>query len=147
RAHHKPVARIIDELVWTYIASKLKEKSKAVALYKIASDVEGEFLVSKASVRIRNAVAEALRESSGSPPKEIEFAVSIFVAALAAATRQLLETGARVADVEQYRQHLTMLGRAYFSALQRPSTSAENATSRCASIAASRWARAREMEL
>lgn len=100
-------------VVEAYLDAKLRQRDTSVALYRIASDLDGDRLVEKVRQRSHKAVVSMLRSAPLSSPGEVEFATFMFLSAIAGATRSVLEAGAPPGKVRGLRKHLVMLGEAY----------------------------------
>jgi len=92
----------------------------SLALYQSAADVGGPALARRVGQRSRKALEAMLQTASDivSPPDR--FAVEMMFAAMAGATRYVLEAGASAAMMRGLRQHLVVLCQSYMQAQQAP---------------------------
>lgn len=109
----RPLRGMVEGVVEAYLDAKLRQRDTSVALYRIASDLDGDRLVEKVRQRSHKAVVSMLRSAALSSPGEVEFATFMFLSAIAGATRSVLEAGAPPGKVRGLRKHLVMLGEAY----------------------------------
>lgn len=117
RAHGKPLAEMIREVVESFVNSKLERTDISTALYKIAADIGGPALIKRAAQRQRKAVDAMLLTAPDieSPPDR--FAIDMMSAAMAGAMRSVLEAGASPAMVRKLREHLVLLCQSYMAAV------------------------------
>ena len=100
---------------WTQLA----RADSSVALYRIASDVGGPALVKRTNTRTRRALEAMLRTAPDAVRQPDPFAIQMMVAAMAGATRSVLEAGASRPMVRQVRAHLVLLCQSYVAAIMR----------------------------
>jgi AcrR family transcriptional regulator len=112
RARHRPLPEMIQEVVESYVDAKLERPDISIALYQTAADVGGPALVKRASQRARKALQSMLETAPDAEPPE-RFAVDLMFAAMAGATRSVLEGGASPAMVRKLRCHLVLLCQSY----------------------------------
>ena len=115
-ARHKPLADMIRVVVEAFVDTKMERIDVSHALYQIAADVGGPALVRRVGQRSRKALEAMLQTASdiASPPDQ--FAVEMMFAAMAGATRYVLEAGASPAMIRSLRQHLVVLCQSYMRA-------------------------------
>jgi AcrR family transcriptional regulator len=120
QARHKPLADMIKAVVEAFVDAKMERIDRSVALYQIAADVGGPALAKRAGQRFRKALETVLQTASdiASPPDH--FAVEMMFAAMAGATRHVLEAGASPAMIRGLRQHLVVLCQSYMRTLHAP---------------------------
>jgi AcrR family transcriptional regulator len=116
RARHKPLAEMVRIVIEAWVDAKMARVDVSLALYQTAADIGGLALVKRVGQRCRKALEAALRTAPdlASPPDT--FAVEIMFAALAGATRYVLEAGATPAMMRNLRHHLVVLCQSYLSA-------------------------------
>jgi len=116
RARHKPLADMVRAMVEAFLDAKMERIDVSLALYQIAADVGGPALVKRVGQRFRKAFEPMLQTASdiASPPDK--FAVEMMFAAMAGATRYVLEAGASPAMIRGLRQHLVVLCQSYMRA-------------------------------
>jgi len=116
QARHRPLADMIKAVVEAFVDAKMERIDVSVALYQFAADVGGPALVKRLGQRSRKALEAMLETASdiASPPER--FAVEMMFAAMAGATRYVLEAGASPAMIRGLRQHLVVLCQSYIRA-------------------------------
>jgi AcrR family transcriptional regulator len=118
-ARHQPLADMIKTVVEAFVDAKMTRIDVSVALYQFASNVGGPALVKRVGQRSRKALAAVLQTAPdlASPPDT--FVVEMMFAAMAGATRYVLEAGATPAMIRSLRQQLVVLCQAYMAAQRR----------------------------
>jgi AcrR family transcriptional regulator len=119
RARGKKLAEMVKHVVEAFVDAKLARADISTALYRIASDVGGPALVKRTSKRSRKALAAMLRTAPDAMLQQQNFAIQMMFAAMAGATRSVLEAGAPPAMVRDVRAHLVLLCRSYLAAVAR----------------------------
>jgi AcrR family transcriptional regulator len=116
QARYKPLSHMVRAVVEAFVDVKMERIDVSLALYQFAADVGGPALVKRVGQRSRKALEAMLQTASdiGSPPDK--FAVEMMFAAMAGATRHLLEAGASAAMIRGLRQHLVLLCQSYMAA-------------------------------
>ena len=116
RARHQPLADMVRAVVEAFVDVKMERIDVSLALYQFAADVGGPALVKRLGQRSRKALDAMLQTASdiASPPDK--FAIEMMFAAMAGATRYVLEAGASPAMVRGLRQHLVVLCQSYMHA-------------------------------
>ncbi len=116
RARNKPLAEMIRTVVEAFVDAKMTRIDVSVALYQIAAEVGGATLAKRMGQRSRKALEAMLQTAPDitSPPDK--FAVEMMFAAMAGATRHVLEAGASPAMIRNLRQHLVVLCQSYMAA-------------------------------
>ena len=117
RARHKPLLEMVREVVESFVDAKMERTDISMALYRIAADVGGPAIVKRSGLRSRKALEKLLESAQdvASPPER--FAIETMFAAMAGATRAVLEAGASPAMVRKLRVHLVMLCQSYMEAV------------------------------
>ncbi len=117
QARGKPLAAMVKDVVEAFVDAKMRRTDISTALYQIASDVGGPMLVKRTAQRSRKALAAMLRTAPDADLREDRFAVQMMFAAMAGATRSVLEAGAPPAMVRKLRDHLVLLCQSYMTTL------------------------------
>jgi AcrR family transcriptional regulator len=115
QARSKPLSEMIATVVEAFVDAKMARIDVSVALYQCAADVGGPALAKRLGQRSRKALEGMLQTAPdiASPPDR--FAVEMMFAAMAGATRHVLEAGASPAMIRNLRQHLVVLCQSYMS--------------------------------
>ncbi len=113
--HHKPLRTMVESVVEAFVDSKLQHREISMALYRIASSVNAEAIVRKKGQRSRKAITEMLRTAPEMAQVRVDFAASLFHAALAGAIRVVLEEGTPAGMHAELRRHLVLLGHSYLA--------------------------------
>jgi len=115
-ARHTPLADMIKTVVEAFVDAKMVRVDVSLALYQFAANVGGPALVKRVGQRSRKALEAMLQTAPdlASPPDK--FAVEMMFAAMAGATRYVLEAGAAPAMIRNLRQHLVVLCQSYMAA-------------------------------
>src|SRR5215471_1846118 len=118
-ARHRPLAAMVSAAIEAFVDAKTARLDVSVALYRIAAEVGGPALAKRALTRTRTALEAMLQTAPdiASPPDP--FAVEMMCAAMAGATRHVLEAGASPAMIRGLRQHLIVLCQSYMRAWHR----------------------------
>jgi len=120
RARRKPLAEMVKHVIEAFVDAKMARTDISTALYRIAADVGGPALVKRMGQRTRKALAAMLRTAPDAVLHQEKFAIQMMFAAMAGATRFVLEAGATPAMVRQLRDHLVLLCQSYMAALAKP---------------------------
>jgi AcrR family transcriptional regulator len=121
QARHTPLADMIRTVVEAFVDAKTARVDVSLALYQFAADVGGPALVKRVGQRSRKALDAMLQTApdiASSPPDK--FAVEMMFAAMAGATRYVLEAGAAPGMIRSLRQHLVVLCQSYMAAQHAP---------------------------
>lgn len=116
QARHQPLAAMIKTVVEAYVDAKMERVDVSVALYQCAADVGGPALVKRVGLRSRKALEAMLQTAPDIASRPDPFAVEMMVAAMAGATRHVLEAGASPAMIRNLRHHLVVLCQSYMRA-------------------------------
>jgi AcrR family transcriptional regulator len=116
QARHKPLADMVRTVVEAFVDAKMERIDISVALYQCAADVGGPALAKRVGLRSRKALEGILHTASDieSPPDK--FAIEMLFAAMAGATRHVLESGASPVMIRNLRRHLVVLCQSYMAA-------------------------------
>lgn len=120
RARHKLLADMVKEVVEAFVDAKMERTDISMALYQIATEVDGPALVKRSGQRCRKALEVLLGTAPDAGSRQEKFAVQMMVAAMAGATRSVLEAGASPAMVGKVRDHLVLLCQSYMMAVATP---------------------------
>jgi AcrR family transcriptional regulator len=112
---HQPLGSMVNAVVQAFLDAKLERKDVSVALYGVTTESGAEAVAAKLTKRARNAMSAMLKTAPEARFPEIDFTVFTFLAAMAGATRAVLEAGASQKMVENLRTHLVLLGKSYLS--------------------------------
>jgi len=120
RARGKPLSEMMKTVVEAFVDSKMTRVDVSLALYQSAADVGGPALARRVGQRSQKALEAMLHTAPdvASPPDA--FAVEMMFAAMAGATRHVLESGASPAMIRNLRKHLVVLCQSYMKAQQGP---------------------------
>jgi AcrR family transcriptional regulator len=120
QAHGTPLADMVRAVVEAYVDVKMERVDVSLALYQFAPDVGGPILAKRVAQRSRKALEAMLQMAPdiASPPDK--FAVEMMFAAIAGATRHVLEAGGSPAMIRGLRQHLVVLCQSYMRAQHAP---------------------------
>jgi AcrR family transcriptional regulator len=118
RARRKRLSRMVKEVVEAFVDAKMERTDISIALYQIAAEVGGPALVKRAAECSLKALEAMLgtAPNAASPPDR--FAIQMMFAAMAGATRSVLEAGASPAMVRKLREHLVLLCQSYLAATE-----------------------------
>jgi AcrR family transcriptional regulator len=116
QARHQQLADMVKAVVEAFVDAKMTRIDVSVALYQIAPDIGGPALAKRLGQRSRKALEAVLQTAPDltSPPDK--FAVEMMFAAMAGATRYVLEAGASPAMIRSLRRHLVVLCQSYIGA-------------------------------
>jgi AcrR family transcriptional regulator len=128
-ARHEPLSEMVKEVVEAFVDAKMERTDISMALYQIAADVGGPVLVKRAGQRSRKALQEMLQTAPDTESPPDKFAIDMMFAAMAGATRSVLEAGASPAMVRKLREHLVLLCRSYMAAVTARPVSSGTASS------------------
>jgi AcrR family transcriptional regulator len=120
QARHKRLSDMVRAVVEAFVDAKMERIDVSAALYQFAADVGGPMLAKRVGQRSRKALEAMLQTASDvtSPPDK--FAVEMMFAAMAGATRYVLEAGAPPAMIRALRQHLVVMCQSYMRAQHAP---------------------------
>jgi AcrR family transcriptional regulator len=116
QARRKPLAEMLRIVVEAFLDAKMARIDISLALYQCAAEVGGPALVKRMGLRSRKALEGVLHTAPDieSPPDT--FAIEMMFAAMAGATRHVLESGASPAMIRNLRRHLVLLCQSYMAA-------------------------------
>jgi AcrR family transcriptional regulator len=116
----KPLEAMVKEVTEAFVDAKMRRTDISTALYRIAAEVGGPALVKRTGQRSQKALAAMLRTAPDAALHPDKFAIQMMFAAMAGATRSVLEAGASPAMVRQVREHLVVLCQSYVMAVAGP---------------------------
>ena len=119
RAQHQPLAAMVRSVVEAFVDAKMQRPDISTALYRIAADIGGPALVQRTGERSRKALAAMLRTAPDVRVSQQDFAIQMMFAAMAGATRTVLEAGAAPQMVRQLRDHLVLLCQSYMVSISQ----------------------------
>jgi AcrR family transcriptional regulator len=117
RSRKKPLREMLKGVVEAFVDTKLEHADVSMALYKVAADVGGPALANRAGQRARKAIETMLKTAPDTESPPDKFAIDTMFAAMAGATRSVLEAGASPATVRKLREHLVLLCQSYMEAV------------------------------
>ena len=120
QARHKPLSDMVRAVVEAFVDAKMERIDVSLALYQFAADAGGPALVKRVGQRSRKALETMLQTASDTASPPDKFAVEMMFAAMAGATRYVLEAGATPAMIRSLRQHLVVLCQSYMRAQYAP---------------------------
>ena len=118
-ARHKPLTEMVREVVEAFVDAKMARTDVSMALYQIAADVGGPTLVKRAGQRSRKNLEAMLQTAPDAVSPPDRFAIGIMFAAMAGATRSVLEAGASPPMTRKLREHLVLLCQSYMVAVAK----------------------------
>jgi AcrR family transcriptional regulator len=117
QSREKPLAEMVRAVVEAFLDAKLERTDISLALYQFAADLGGgPALVKRVSQRSRKALEAMIQTAPDIEAPPDKFAIEMMFAAMAGATRYVLETGASPAMIRGLRQHLVVLCQSYMGA-------------------------------
>jgi AcrR family transcriptional regulator len=112
-ARDLPLADMIKNVVEAFVDAKMARIDVSVALYHIATTVDGPALARRMNQRSRKALEAMLQTAPDLAAPSDKFAVEVMVAAMAGATRYVLEAGATPTMIRNLRRELVVLCQSY----------------------------------
>jgi tetracycline repressor-like protein len=94
RSRHQPLAAMVRSVVEAFVDAKMQRPDISTALYRIAAGIGEPALVQRTGERSRKALAAMLRTAPGARVSQQYFTAEMMFAAMAGATRTVLEAGA-----------------------------------------------------
>ena len=117
---HQPLEVMVKCLVEAFVDANLERTDISLALYSIASELDGEVLVRRIGMRGRNALSAMLETAPGIRFENVQFTAMMVFAAMANATRAVLEAGASPRMVRMLRRELVLLCHGYLACSGTP---------------------------
>jgi AcrR family transcriptional regulator len=93
-ACHKPMSKMIRQVVEAYVDAKMQRADISVPLYKVAPDVGGPALVKRTGQRLRKAIESMLLTAPDLKLSPDRFAIDMMLSAMSGAMRSALEADA-----------------------------------------------------
>ena len=119
----KTFREMATALINAFLEAKMSDLKTSIALYSVSSDVDGAKIVQQKGMRSQKAIV-AMLETAREPLKhDPELVASMLQAAMAGASRRLLESGAPEQQFDALRQELIFLACAYLEACSEASAS------------------------
>ena len=125
RARGKPLAEMVKEVVEAFVDAKMERTDISTALYRIAAEIGGPAIVKRAGERSQKALEAALKSAPGPVLRQQKFAIQMMFAAMAGATKSVLDAGASPAMFRDLRDHLVVLCQSYMLATVQQTPRAE----------------------
>ena len=112
----RPMAAIVKNVIEAFVDAKMKRTDVSNALYRISADIGGPELVRRLNKRSQKAFEAALMTATDVIWRKDQFTIQMLLAAMAGATRSVLEAGATPKMAKELRHHLVLLCQAYLAA-------------------------------
>ena len=109
----RPLTEMVEAVVRAFVEAKLRRSDASVAMYAVASEVGGMTIARRLGKRGRSALTAMLRTAPGVRFEDPEFVAFLMYAAMAGATRAVLEEGASPKMVRSLKKQLVLLCVAY----------------------------------
>jgi AcrR family transcriptional regulator len=103
-------------LIHGFLAAKMRDGKRSVALYAVSADVEGVKLMRSLEAKANKAIVAMLTTSSERLNRDPQLVASILQASMSGVSRRLLESGAREKDMQELRAELVLSARSYLRA-------------------------------
>jgi AcrR family transcriptional regulator len=110
---HQPLEAMVHGVVDGFVDAKMERTNISLALYSIASEVDGEVLVRRIGKRGRSVLAAMLETAPGMCFKNIQFTAMMMFAAMSNTTRAVLESGGTPRMVRMLRRELVLMCHGY----------------------------------
>ena len=102
-------------LVEAYLAAKLKDGKRSIALYSISSDVDGFKIAETVSLRCLQLIAGMIATTSNSLTRDPQLVAAMLQSTMAGVSRRLLESNVPATQYPAWREELTGLASAYLA--------------------------------
>jgi AcrR family transcriptional regulator len=112
----RPLREMASAVITAFLAAKVRDAKTSVALYSVASDVDGTKIVQETSVRSNRAIVEMLKSSEEGLTPDPDLVAWMIQGAMFGVSRRLLETGAPEKHIEMLRRELIFFVCAYLDA-------------------------------
>ena len=116
-ARGKPLLEMVSEVVQRFVDAKMVRTDISMALYQISADIGGPALVKRMVQRSEKALGAMIQTAPDIALPPDKFAIKMMFAAMAGATRSVLEAGASPAMIPKLRDHLVLLCQTYMAAV------------------------------
>jgi len=117
RARGKKLTEMVKDVVEAFVDAKMARTDISAALYRIAADAGGPALAKRMGQRSQKALVAMLRTAPDVVLRQERFAIQMMFAAMAGATRAVLEAGASPPMVRDLGDHLVLLCQSYLLAV------------------------------
>jgi AcrR family transcriptional regulator len=117
---HQPLEAMVKGVVEAFVEAKMERTDISLALYSIASELDGEALVRRNGKRARKALTGLLETAPERQFENVQFTAMMMFAAMANATRAVLESGASLRMVRMLRRELVLLCHGYLAGSGSP---------------------------
>jgi AcrR family transcriptional regulator len=121
KAHGKPLADMLRDIVVAFVDIKMERSDISVALYQVSSDIGGPAIVKKTIQRMRKAADAMLQTAPDADPPPDRLTLDVMFAAMGGVMKTMLESGASAAVVRNMRDELVLLCQSYLGATERRS--------------------------
>jgi AcrR family transcriptional regulator len=111
--HAKPLKQMAAALITAFLNAKMRDVRTSVALYAIASDLEGTKLMRQAAKRSHKAIVDMLSSATEPLRSDPQLVAEMLLGALAGVSRRLLESEAPESHLEMFRRELILFASAY----------------------------------
>ncbi|MGE0053087.1 MAG: TetR/AcrR family transcriptional regulator [Hyphomicrobium sp.] len=108
---------VVQHAVEAYLNAKMARPDVSIALYRIASQVDGPAVARRNQTRSIRALEQSLRAAPDFTHDSEKFAVQMLFGAIAGTTKTVLEAGASPAMVKRLRRHLVLMSQSYLAAV------------------------------
>lgn len=115
----RPMIDVVQHVVEAYVDAKMMRRDISMALYRIASEIDGPAVVRRTFGRSTKALEGALKAAPDIALRSEKFAVQMLFGAMAGTTKSVLEAGASPAMVKNLRHHLVLLCQSYLAVAAR----------------------------
>ena len=115
--HHESLDKMAAGMTNALMDIKLDQADKATALYKVVSALDSSALIASNVNGVTSEIVAMLKTLPNARVEKIESAVFVSYAAMAGATRAVLEAGAPPKQVRALREHLPLLVRSHWKAV------------------------------
>lgn len=111
-----PLVQMVDELIQTFLAAKLRHIQTSKALYYVSDDVGGAEIVRQLGARGIKAIAEMLESSGARFSEDVQVIAATVMAAMSGVSRRMLEVSKLPETLTSMRDGLQVMVRAYVNA-------------------------------
>ncbi len=115
----EPLATIGEALASAFLTAKMKDGRSSVALYAVASDVDGEEIARQVRSETHIALCDLLLSASDAPRGNLALQVSMLQGMMSGVSRQLLESTSPEKSFEPFRRELVRMVCAYLQGCAR----------------------------
>jgi AcrR family transcriptional regulator len=104
---------MVTAVITAFLDAKMKEVKTSVALYSVASDVDGAEIAQQTRARLDRAMVRMLARACEPLPTDVQTVVFLLQGAMVGVVRRLLESSAPEERLETVRRELILLACAY----------------------------------